>query len=233
MVTHPSSGCPYARRVLGSHCHRALVEGALTRAAQAWHATSVDPAAVAGCLPRLRPNARIIGISADGGALLHHVLVEHPRAQAVLLDLASAHHPQLEESVIERVGVRWHGRAQLADWRAACFEKPDVVLVNDVLHHVPVQRRLAFLVALRSLVRDETVLIVKETARGGLRAAAGRVLDACLSRTRALHYLNPFELRTLVGCIFPDRVAYETPLFQLEAPHYCWVFAPASLDCAA
>lgn len=179
---------------------------------------------VVDCLPELPPDAEILSLSADGGALLHRLLARHPRARATVLDLTTSRLPALSAWAERTLRIRWHGASQLTAWRKAWSEKTDVVILSDVLHHVHPERRAALLEALRPALGEEALFVVKEFAPDGARGAMARLVDGCLSGDPRIRFLPPYELRSLVARVFPDLVAYETPLQVLAPPNYCAVF---------
>lgn len=183
-----------------------LATGLLARVSHAWHGAAFAHAdAVAACLPPLPPHASILALTADDGALLDLLLARHPTLRPLDPD------------------------AVLAEDTADDAPRPDVVLLADVLHHVPPAERAAYLARLRERAAPEALFIVKEFAPGGLRSRLGWLAD-CASSGRRVRFLTPPELRRLAVRALPGLAAFWTPLFDLEPPNYCLLFRKLRLD---
>lgn len=173
----------------------------MARALHAWHgAVFAHPDAIAACLPALAPGSSILALTADDGALLQHILERNP-------------------------SVRPLDPAQVLAQGAAGGEpeRPDVVLLADVLHHVAPAEREGYLRSLRERAGDDALFIVKEFAPGGARSRLGWLTDRALSGDR-VRFLPPFELRALAARALPGLVAVWTSLFASDPPNYCFVF---------
>lgn len=185
---------------------RVSVNGILTRAVHAWHGTVFAHAhAVAACLPELPAQASILSLTADGGALMDLLLEDNPTLRP--LDPA----------------------AVLADDAGPDAPRPDVVLLADVLHHVPPAEREAYLARVRERAAPDALFIVKEFAPGGVRSRVGWLTDCALSGD-PVRFLSPPELRRLADRAFPGLAAFWTPLFEIEPPNYCLLFRKLRLD---
>jgi hypothetical protein len=183
-----------------------LATGLLARAAHAWHGAAFAHAeSVAACLPPLPACASILALTADDGALL---------------DLLRQRNPTLRPLDPDTV---------LAEEAAVGATRPDVVLLADVLHHLPPAERAAYLAQLRERAAPDALFIVKEFAPGGLRSRLGWLAD-CASSGRAVRFLTPPELRRLAAGALPGLAAFWTPLFDLEPPNYCLLFRKLRLD---
>jgi len=180
--------------------------GLFARAVHAWHGAAFAHAdAVAACLPDLPEGSSILGLTADGGALL---------------DLLLSRNPTLRPLDPEAV---------LADDFAADGPRPDVILLADVLHHVAPGERERYLARLHERAAPDALFIVKEFAPGGVRSRLGWLTDRALSGD-AVCFLTPPELRKLAARAFPGLAAFWTPLFDVEPPNYCLLFRRLRLD---
>ena len=179
----------------------------VARALRAWHgAVFSHPAAVAACLPRLPDHASILALTADDGALLDLLVRRQPTLRPLQPEAVFA-----DESI------------------GGPAPRPDVVLLADVLHHVPPAERAACLARLRERAAPDALFIVKEFAPGGVRSRLGWLADRALSG-EAVRFLTPPELRRLAVRALPGRAAFWTPLFDTAAPNYCLLFRKLRLD---
>ncbi len=187
---------------VGSLGARAVRSSFTTRAAHAWHgAVFADPVAIAACLPRFRPGSSIVSLTTDDGALLEALRMRDPTLRP--LDPAAVLAPAA------------------GDGNPA--PPPDIVLLGDVLHHVPPDERADLLDQLRGRASEDASFVVKEFAPGGLRARLGWLADRALSGD-PVRFLDPVELRTLAAKVWPHLTAFWTPLFEMDPPNYCFVF---------
>lgn len=187
---------------VGALDERAVRTSLFTRAVHTWHgAVFADPDAIADCLPRFAPGSSILALTADGGALLAELTVRDPTLCP--LDPAAVMNP--------------------ATANGAGAQRPDVVVLADVLHHTAPREREDLLRELRARASADAIFVVKEFAPGGVRAGVGWVADRALSGDR-VRFLPPFELRALAARAWPGLAAFWTPLFDLDPPNYCFVF---------
>ena len=174
---------------VGSLARRLLGDRLFVRVAGFYRALFVDLDAVADCLPRFAPGTEVLDVGGGDGALLDRVLARNPGTRATLVDLA----PRVGMAIAaeRRSRVRCLPATPLAACRERGAPAPDVVLVSDLLHHVPPSERESLLRDVRAVAGDRPLqLVVKDVAPGSLRARLG-VLRGSLrerrSRRRTAH----------------------------------------------
>jgi len=210
---------------LGSLARRLLDARLLARAARSYRALFVDLDAVADCFPETPQGAQLLDVGSGDGELLNRILARHPGLRATMVDLAPSTGIALRPELRDR--VRLLPATSLAAYRALGDAPPDVILLSDVLHHVPQEARGRFLGEVAAIVADRPVrLVVKEVAPGGMRARLGRLADRWVSGDRNVELIAPDELRALVARSLPRLRAHDTPLLERDPPNYCVVFAP-------
>ena len=102
---------------------------------------------------------------------------------------------------------------------------PHAVVISDVLHHVPRDRRLHFLREVAEFGRASLrFLVVKEVAPEGWRARLGLLSDWYVTGDRHVELSPPEELVPLVQSAFPGFVPRATRLLERDSPNYCIVF---------
>ena len=212
---------------VGSLARRLLGDRLFVRAAGFYRALFVDLDAVADCLPRFAPGTELLDVGGGDGALLDRVLARNPGTRATLVDLA----PRVGMAIAaeRRARVRCLPATRLAACRERGAPAPDVVLVSDLLHHVPPSERESLLRDVRALAGDRPLqLVVKDVAPGGLRARLGVLADRYVSGDRGVELLTPDAACELVRRVFPELQPTATPLLERDAPNYCLVFAAPS-----
>lgn len=206
-----------ARRLLGDRV--------FVRAAESYRAIFVSLDAVVDCLPPFPPAAEILDVGGGDGAVLDRILARLPDAHATMVDLA----PRIGVAIAaeRRDRVRLMPATRVADYRADGATAPDVVLLSDVLHHVPPAEREPLLREIRAVGGTKPLrLIVKDVAPGGFRAWLSVFADRWVSGDRNVELLTPAAATELVARVFPEWTATATPLLDRDPPNYCLVFTP-------
>ena len=216
----------------GQFVRRLLGERLFARVVEFYRAVFVDLDEVAACLPPLAPGSEILDVGGGDGALLERILRRQPRLRASLVDLRPSVGLSLTDARRER--VRLFASTAVRDCAGRGVPVPDVVVVADVLHHVPVAERAALLRDLRDfLCGPPRLLVVKEVAPESWRARAGLWSDRYVTGDRHVALVAPDEVKSLVAEVFPDLAARDTPLLERDHPNYCILFEPSRADGAA
>jgi 2-polyprenyl-3-methyl-5-hydroxy-6-metoxy-1,4-benzoquinol methylase len=175
--------------------------------------------AVAASLPPLPAAALILDVGGGDGAVLDVVLARFPDARAVMVDLATGLGGQLRAECATRTTILEGTSA--AQYAERGREHPDVILVSDVIHHVPPETRLDFLRELAVVARGgDCMLFVKDIEPGYVRARASLLADRWISGDRRVRLIGSAELAALAREIFPDVEPEATELIRLDPPHY-------------
>ena len=103
---------------------------------------------------------------------------------------------------------------------------PDVLLLSDVMHHVPVAGRDAFLAAVADVLKRAPRLriIVKDVEPGHWRATLGRLSDRYITGDRDVRLISRNELIDAMRHAHTGIRHHETALFRLDPPNYALVF---------
>src|SRR3990172_5932074 len=102
----------------------------------------------------------------------------------------------------------------------------DVVILSDVLHHVPLAERPGLLIDLRDLLAGRAAkLVVKEVEPGSWRARLYYLADRFITGDRNVHFIRRDEVRKLVQGALPDAACEETDLYRRNRPNYCLIFS--------
>jgi hypothetical protein len=189
-------------------------------AGRAYRRLFVDLDAVARVIPPT--DGLILDVGGGDGQQLAALLRLNPRARAVLIDIAP--HVGSFLSPSERSRVELLPATPLRDYPGP---RPDLVLLSDVVHHVPPTERQALLADLRALMGDAAfTLVVKDVEPGSLKARLTWLADRYISGDREVALIGRRSLCALVATTWPELVCYETPLFRRAPPNYCLVFRP-------
>lgn len=207
-----------ARRLLGDRWFASVVE--------VYRSVFVDLDEVARCLPALPAETEILDLGGGDGALAERILRQQPGLRISIVD------PGPRVGLCLRGARRRRARllasTSLREYGARGLPRPDLVLLADVLHHVPVAERATLLRDLRAVLGGPPpLLLVKEVAPWGWRARIGLISDRYVTGDRHVALLVPSEVEALVAEVFPELAARPTPLLDRDPPNYALLFAPA------
>lgn len=160
---------------------------------EAYRSIYIDIDAFVGLMRQWKPRAhRILEVGCGEGAVTERLNTAYPEAQITAIDITP------------RVGRLYRGlldnvrfiRCDVQDIAAAESGQYDLVVLSDVLHHVPVELRQGLLNAVRTALAPKGTLVFKDW-----------------QRTRApIHWLCYASDRWLTG----DRISYMTRIEMRE-----------------
>jgi 2-polyprenyl-6-hydroxyphenyl methylase/3-demethylubiquinone-9 3-methyltransferase len=168
--------------------------------ASAYRAIYVDLGGLARAVTRQVPHAaRILEVGGGEGAMTELLAANYPQAQILSIDIT------------DRLGRLYAGRPDLVEFRCVAVneiadEQPmafDLVVLSDVLHHVPQDLRGEFLRDVARCVAPGGQLVIKEWARSHTPIHwLCHASDRWLTGDR-IAFLTPAELGELVGRAVP------------------------------
>lgn len=179
-------------------------------------------AAIASELP---PRAHVLDVGGGDGEPLNWLLEQRADIRVTTID------------IVPGVG-RWIDAAHRE--RVTCIEStsleayvdsgqpmPDVLLLSDVMHHVPVTQRGAFLDVVAGLVArsGKMRVVVKDVEPGHWRAVLGKWSDHYITGDRGVQLISRAELIDSMRRACAGLQHRETTLFAVDAPNYVLVFA--------
>jgi 2-polyprenyl-3-methyl-5-hydroxy-6-metoxy-1,4-benzoquinol methylase len=179
------------RRMLGPRLERA--------AADRYRRMFVDLDALAATIAGLGPFASVIEVGCGEGALMSRLMdALDPDATAVGIDIAP------------NPGHGYSGRNSNVVFRQAAVAEMvaegrhfDLVVVSDVLHHIPPADRIAFLESCRDLLAPHGTIVVKEwVRRRNVAHLAAYTSDRYISGDKGVQFYNQDELRTVFSDVF-------------------------------
>ena len=157
---------PVIRRLLGARLAR--------RAGRWYRAIYVDLAKLAAALSTvIPPDAHVLDVGGGDGQPLNHLLALRPDLTITTIDPAPVVGQWIEGRFDARV-TRLPSTS-LAEFLSGGRANPDVILIADVLHHIPASARSRFLDSVRVLLERAPRLriLVKDVEPGSWRALLG------------------------------------------------------------
>lgn len=143
---------------------------------------------------------RLLEIGCGDGMLTAELAAVFPAATLLGIDVVPEP-GRLFVDADERVEFR---QQTAQDLLAAGGEPFDLVVLGDVLHHVPVGERVELVRTSRDLTRPGGLLVVKEwERRGNLAHLAAAAADRYITGDRGVAFLDRTELRDLLAAACP------------------------------
>ena len=204
---------------LGSLTRRVLGRRLFARIGPAYRAVFVDLSKVVDSMPDLGGCRRVLDIGGGDGEVINLLLERHPHLEATMIDLAQNLAAAVKPHVRNRVRVL--PRTSVRAYAALGEPRPDLVILSDVLHHVPVPLRPQLLADVRDLLEAwPALLVIKDVEPGSWRARLGYLADRYVSGDRQVELQPRAELVDLVRRVFDGASVEESPLMTVDRPNY-------------
>ncbi|WP_103763618.1 class I SAM-dependent methyltransferase [Roseovarius confluentis] len=175
----------------------------------------IDLENLAACIQDWADPTAICEIGCGEGALAERLCRDFPDASYLGIDIA----PQLGRMYDgDRAEFRQIDAQDLAEERSGQF---DLVVLNDVMHHVPVGIRADILQAAKKLLVPGGVLVFKDWLRRSTPIhAACYVADVYIGGDKNVAYMAMEEQRELIASVFgPAAVAAEQSIRPWSQNH--------------
>lgn len=205
------------RRFLGPHMAR--------RAGEYYRAFYVDLNKVAEALATVIPrDAHLLDIGGGDGQPLNHLLSIRPDLTITTLDPARSVGQWIDachESQVKRMPD-----TSLAQFVAGPHADVDVILISDVMHHIPKSARHKFLESVAVLLDREPSLriIVKDVEPGHWRALIGYWSDRYVTGDPNVNPISKDDVTRLFVKVLGPLHRKDTNLFDKDTPNYAIVF---------
>lgn len=207
----------FVRTVLGDR--NARVAGRLYRAIFVDMAKA--GAAIAAEIPR---GGHVLDVGGGDGEPLNCLLQLRPDIRVTTIDVAAEVGQWIHAQHLPR--VTRIGATTLQTYLASGAPFPDVLLMIDVMHHIPVAQREAFLADVTGALRraPRMCVIVKDVEPGHWRATLGRLSDRYVTGDRSVRLISRHELAETMRRANARIRCHETNLFAVDPPNYAVVF---------
>ena len=179
-------------------------------------------AAIAAELPS---HARVLDVGGGDGEPLNGLLELRPDVSVTTIDVAPGVGRWIQSRHLDRV-TRLESTS-LETYLASSRPLPDVLLLSDVIHHVPVAARDAFLAVVAEVLRrvPHLRIIVKDVEPGHWRATLGKWSDRYVTGDRGVQLVSRNELIDAMRRASAGIRHRETALFAIDPPNYALVFS--------
>lgn len=207
------------RKILGKRFFRLAV---------VYRSLFVDLDCVASSIsPFIPDGAIVIDIGGGDGAPLNHIFRLRNDICVRMIDIAGNIGGAVMPEFASRLQIFAH--TPISGFRLTKTKRPVVVLLSDVIHHIPLTSRPSFFKDLKNMVKESEnlTIIIKDVEPGYLRAFAGYLADLLVSGDTNVSLVSRQKLQACVQAAFGDQVeCVETELFVRDRPNYALVFRP-------
>jgi cyclopropane fatty-acyl-phospholipid synthase-like methyltransferase len=192
-----------------------------------YRAVFVDLEKVVDCLPSLPPGSQVLDIGGGDGEMINILLRRSPELAITMLDLSPRLGLFLKPEF--RARVRVLPSTSVAAYASTEYKVPNLVIISDVIHHVPVKERAGFFADLRTVLRGQaSTLFIKDLEPGYFRANLSLLADRYVSGDKTVSLVSRETVTALVREVFPKAEARETKLFAIDGPNYALTFSVGS-----
>jgi hypothetical protein len=210
---------------IGSFARRLLGPRLFPFAGRLYRAVFVDLGKVAKAAARVIPkNALVLDIGGGDGEPLNHLLSIRPDILVRMLDLSPTVGGSIRPEFASRVTVM--PATSVRDYVRSKLDSPQAVILNDVVHHVPVPDRLAFFADIHECVSvaPGTKLIIKDIEPGHFRSRLSFWADRYITGDRSVRLVSRSEMGDYVRATCGSVDAEETSLYREDCPNYMIAF---------
>lgn len=189
------------------------------RAAAAYRSVFIDLDKVAVRIAEaLPPDANVLDIGGGDGELLNRLFAIRADLRVTMVDVANSVgrfvKPQYRSRVRLMPGTTIESHLGTLDHRY------DAAIVVDVMHHIALDQRKAFLQSVNDALLPGGILLIKDVEPGYFRATLGYLCDRYISGDRGVVLVPAAEIATLLASLTPGAVAEEVGLFEDDRPNY-------------
>jgi hypothetical protein len=209
---------------LGPLIRRFLGPRLAGRAGEYYRAIYVDLAKVAAALAAVIPrDAHVLDVGGGDGLPLNHLLSVRSDLTITTLDPA----PLVGQWIDPRYDgqVKRLPRTSLAEFVACPHAHLDVILIADVMHHIPKSARHKFLDSVGVLLDrvPRLRIVVKDVEPGYWRAVLGSWSDRYITGDRNVSLISKNEVTRLFEEVLGPLHREDTNLFKNDSPNYAIV----------
>jgi hypothetical protein len=214
-----------SRVAIGSFLRRVLSAPLARKAGEHYRAIFVDLDKEADALSSVIPmNSHVLDVGGGDGQPLNHLLALRSDLRVTTLDPGASVGQWIDSRHADRVTCL--RRTGLDEYFSMHGSDPDTVLIADVLHHIPLGSRAAFLRPLKSLLERKPLarIIVKDVEPGHWRAILGYWADRYITGDFGVSPISSEGLLTLLNEELGPLQREDTRLFERDKPNYLIAF---------
>jgi cyclopropane fatty-acyl-phospholipid synthase-like methyltransferase len=168
-------------------------------------------------------DASVLDVGGGDGAPLNYLLALRSDVRVTMIDLGPSVGQAVREEFRDRIIFR--PGTSVRQYVSSGERKPDAVMINDVLHHVPDSNRDDFFRDLAELLGDTGALcIIKDIEPGYFRSRLSLWADKYVSGDKTVSLVSRAEVVRRMSQVLGSVRVRETCLFAEDVPNYALVF---------
>ena len=195
------------------------------RAGKYYRAMYVDLAKVSAALAVVIPRgAHLLDVGGGDGQPINHLLSVRPDLTITTLDPAPVVGQWIESRYVGQINRL--PRTSLAEFAACPHAHADVILIADVMHHIPKSARHEFLDSVGVLLErvPGLLIIVKDVEPGHWRSRLSFWSDRYLTGDQNVSLISRDGVTRLFEQVLGPLHREDTDLFKIDGPNYAIVF---------
>lgn len=174
--------------------------------------------------PDIKPGSVFLDIGGGEGDPVNYILKKFPETNVIMIDIADEIGSFLDKEIKDRVKI--FPNTSVKKYIEINKQKPDYILIMDVLHHINKMDRKEFLNDIKLLLNGvKCQIIIKDNEPGYFKTKLGYWADVYISGDKNTTLVSKEELVNLMNSEFGNVKYYETDLFKLNRPNYSFVFS--------
>ncbi|MGI9584982.1 MAG: methyltransferase domain-containing protein [Acidimicrobiia bacterium] len=206
----------------GSIARRVLGERLFSIVGDAYRSVFVDFDRVRRHLPDFQDGATIVDIGGGDGAFLNVLLSGRPDIAVTIVDIAPNIGGSLESEFRDQVTLV--PGTSLDEYAAERTDRPDWILISDVVHHIPVGERARFLESVANFIGDaDCSIVVKEVQPSTPRARLAWFADRYVSGDQNVVFIPVDRMQQRLAVALPDFGCDHTGLLDEDGLNYSLV----------
>jgi len=179
-------------------------------------------------LPLTTPTARLLNIGTGDGVLVSIIARRYPQLNVTTTDITPNQGWLIDEDLRDRIRLQVHTPDEIASHGFG--ETYDMVLLADVIHHVPVPDRSQLMARAWQATSPGGTLLVKDIEDRGFKARLSLWSDRYLTGDRHTQLICAHAMELLMRESEPTARVMRTALRQTNYPNYMLVGSRIATD---
>jgi len=164
------------------------------------------------------PTARLLNIGTGDGVLVSLIARRYPQLNVTTTDITPNQGWLIDEDLRDRIRLQVHTPEEIAS--RGFGETYDMVLLADVIHHVPVRDRSQLMARAWQATSPGGTLLVKDIEDRGFKARLSLWSDRYLTGDRHTELIGANAMQGLMVQFEPRARVDATGLVQRDFPNY-------------
>lgn len=165
----------------------------------------------------------MIDIGSGDGEILDKILTKNKNIKAHAIDISPNIGGMIRDENLPRVQlIPSYSIQQYRNSKK--YKDARYLILSDVLHHIPKEKRDKFFDELFLLCNKRTNLIIKDIEPGFLKATLSLFADKYISGDKQTSLISQDEVISKIKNRYPKIVINKTLLLEKNPPNYCLVF---------